>query len=161
MLEVHGISNIWIPKMQYLSNNSIHVILLLNTSWNCQQVTVTVNTELPFKHHLMSEIVENYMIILYDQHNFIRMNTWLLDQLAGYQSSIGFWHSVLPKFLKKKLCAIFTYRPQIYTRALEDRNRTFFLELLVDHRGLSSKSDLACTIPRGKLFNLPEKNLDP
>ncbi|GAU33503.1 hypothetical protein TSUD_386480 [Trifolium subterraneum] len=33
---------------------------------------------------------------------------------------------------------------------------TFDLELLLDHNGLNSKSELSCIIPRGKPFNFPE-----
>lgn len=36
------------------------------------------------------------------------------------------------------------------------QDSTFDLELLVDHRGRNSKSDLSCTIPRGKAPKLPE-----
>ena len=37
---------------------------------------------------------------------------------------------------------------------------TFDLKLLGDHKGLNSKSEVACIIPRGKPFRFPEVSED-
>lgn len=34
--------------MYYLLHNSVNIILLLNTNWNGEQVTVAIVTDLPF-----------------------------------------------------------------------------------------------------------------
>lgn len=39
-------------------------------------------------------------------------------------------------------------------RSIESKTFAFDFELVVDHRGFNSRSDLAWIIPRGKLFKL-------